>query len=305
MSDNANVIFGRTARMLREAGGLSQEKSAERIGITYQYLSAIENGKENFTVGVLESIARAFGLDVPSFTDKAYGGDCPIPMVKPEFFIRSAALPPKMTASHVSAALNETHRVVRSINSNLTKVSGRPLSAYIRANNFCAIVSNILCDSFSHLTPYHHNHDQRNPDLVCKTADGKTISSLEVKSTIRPGKGGKSHNGHSGWHVVACFNLNKETGDILFAHVMFAELVGHDRHNADWKYAGSKVRAHTGSQRTEAYTTTPAGTAKLRHGTVYLDTSLINISRWRTHASQRPPHSPFAIRRTEPQTRTR
>ena len=95
-----------------------------------------------------------------------------------------------------------------------------------------------------------------------------------------------------------CFHISiKENGDILFAHVMFAELIGHDRQNADWKYVGSKVNAETGSQRTETYTTTPAGTAKLRHGTVYLDTSLINIFRWRTDASQpAPPQSPFTKR---------
>ena len=297
MTDNASVIFGRTARALRESIGLSQEKLAERIGITYQYLSAIENGKENFTVGVLESIARAFGLDIPAFIDKAYVDDRPIPAVKPEFFIRTAPLPPNMTVAHVAAALNETHKVIRFINSNLTKISGRPLPAYIQANNFSGIVSNILCASFSRLTPYRHNHDQRYPDLVCKTAGGKTIAGLEVKSTIRPGKGGESHNGHSGWHVIACFNLNKEKGDILFAHIMFAELIGHDLRNADWKYVGSKVNAETGIQRTETYTTTPAGTAKLRHGTVYLDTSLINISRWRTDASQlAPPQSPFTKR---------
>ena len=297
MPDNVKVIFGRTARLLRESSGLSQERIAERIGITYQYLSAIENGKENFTVGVLESIARAFGLDIPAFIDKAYVDDRPMPALKPEFFIRDALLPLNMTVAHVAAALNETHKVVRFINSNLIKISGRPLPSYIQANNFSGIVSNILCDSFSRLTPYRHNHDQRYPDLVYKTAGGKTIAGLEVKSTIRPGKGGESHNGHSGWHVIACFNLNKENGDILFAHVMFAELIGHDRQNADWKYVGCKVNAETGSQRTETYTTTPAGTAKLRHGTVYLDAALIDISRWRTDTSQSAPRqSPFKKR---------
>lgn len=299
MSDSANAVLGRTARTLRESTGLSQEKLAERIGITYQYLSAIENGKENFTVGILESIARAFKLDIPAFIDMAYGDNRPFTAVKAEFFIRNASLPPDMTIAHVAATLNETHKIIRFVNSNLAKISGRPLSAYIQANNFSGIVSNVLCDSFSRLTPYCHNHDQRYPDLVNKMAGGKTIAGLEVKSTIRPGKGGESHNGHSGWHVIACFKLNKANGDILFTHIMFANLIGHDRRNADWKYVGSKVNLKTGSQRTETYTTTPAGTAKLRHGTVYLDTSLIDISRWRTDASRPAPHqSPFTIRRS-------
>jgi hypothetical protein len=130
--------------------------------------------------------------------------------------------------------------------------------------------------------------------LVCKTKSGTTLAGLEVKSTIRPGKGGESHNGHSGWHMVACFKLDKESGDILFVHVMFAELIGHGQENADWKYVGSKVNEKTGSQRTETYTTTPGGNAKLRHGTVHLDTSLINISRWRMDSVLPAPfHSPF------------
>ena len=294
MSTEAKVTIGRMIRLLREAGGLSQEKLAERAGITYQYLSAVENGKENFTVGILESIATALGIEFPSLIERAYTDPAPIPSVKPDCFIPGAALPPELCASHIESALNETHKVVRLINTTLKRVSGRPLSAYIQGNNFSGIVSNILCDSFSRLTPYKHNHDQRYPDLVCKTDDNHTLAGLEVKSTIRPGKGGESHNGHSGWHIVACFALDKESGDIRFIHVMFADLIGHDQPNADWKYVGSKVNEDTGSQRTETYVTTGVGTAKLRHGTVYLDTDAVNIARWRTSPDvTAPAHSPF------------
>lgn len=75
---------------------------------------------------------------------------------------------------------------------------------------------------------------------------------------------------------------------------MFADLVGHGRANGDWKYVGSKVNKDTGSQRTETYVTTGAGTAKLRHGSVYLDTEFVNIVRWRTSPDVKAPaHSPF------------
>ncbi len=294
MNTDAKVAIGRTIRLLRETCGLSQEKLAEKAGITYQYLSAVENGKENFTVGILESIAKAMGTELPSLIEKAYADPTPIPTVKATGFITGATMPPELLATHVESALNETHKVIRLINTTLKRVSGRPLSAYIQGNNFSGIVSNILCDSFSRLTPYKHNHDQRYPDLICKTKANRTVAGLEVKSTIRPGKGGESHNGHSGWHVVACFNLNKESGDIQFIHVMFADLIGHDRTNADWKYVGSKVNEDTGSQRTETYVTTGIGTTKLRHGTVYLDADIVNIARWRISAAVRAPaHSPF------------
>lgn len=294
MNVEAKSALGRMIRHLREGQGLSQEKLAEKAGITYQYVSAVENGKENFTIGILESVAKALGTDVPGLVEKAYEEALPIPTVKATGFISGVALPPELLSRHVEAALNETHRVIRLINSNLKRVSGRPLSAYIQSNNFSGIVSNILCDSFSRLTPYKHNHDQRYPDLVCKSKDKRTIAGLEVKSTIRQGKGGESHNGHSGWHVIACFALDKDSGDIRFIHVMFADLIGHDRANADWKYVGSKVNKDTGSQRTETYVTTGAGTTKLRHGTVYLDAHEVQMSHWRISADVPVPVcSPF------------
>lgn len=299
MGGEAKRSIGRIIRLLREAAGLSQEKLAERAGITYQYLSTIENGKENVTVGVIESVAAALGLPFAALVERAFTDDAPLPAVRKDFFIRGAPLPPRLSLADVEAALNETHNVVRLVNATLRRVSGRPLASYIQGNNFSGIVSNILCDSFSRLTPYKHNHSQRYPDLICRAADGRVIAGLEVKSTIRPGKGGESHNGHSGWHVVACFSLDRDSGDISFVHVMFADLTGHDKPHADWKYVGSKVDQTTGSQRTETYVTTGAGTAKLRHGTVYLDIERIKIARWRTCPDVRcPPHSPFSKRKS-------
>lgn len=285
MSTNANFIIGQAIRRLREADSLSQNKLAEQAGITYQYLSAVENGKENFTIGILESLARALGLQVDTLIDRAYADTCPLPTVQSKCFIPNAPLPPELTQAHLATALNETHKVVRLINTTLIKASGRPLSAYIQGNNFSGIVSNILTDSFSRFTPYKHNHDQKYPDLIYKNTRDKLVAGLEVKTTIRPGKGGESHNGHSGWHVIACFSLDSKNGDILFVHVMFADLIGHGKPNADWKYVGSTVNKVTGSQRTETYNTTPIGTAKLRHGSAYLDSSAIDISRWRTDPS--------------------
>ncbi|HRJ08567.1 MAG TPA: helix-turn-helix transcriptional regulator [Prosthecobacter sp.] len=291
---DAKKTLGKAIRQLREALMLSQEKLAENAGITYQYLSAVENGRENFTIGILESLAGALGTSTASLVAHAFNPNPePPPKVARPFFIKDASLPPGLTFQDLEKALNETQGVIRMINATLIQVTARPLSAYIQRNNFSGIVSNILCDSFSRFTPFKHNHDQRYPDLIHKTPDGEKVG-LEVKSTIRPGKGGESHNGHSGWHVVACFSLDETNGEIEFVHVMFADLIGHGKARADWKYVGSNVNADTGSQRTETYTTTPAGTAKLRHGTVYLNSKKISIARWRTDKSiPAPPSSPF------------
>lgn len=291
---DAKTTLGRAVKALRESRGLSQENLAEAADITYQYVSNVENGKQNFSIGVLESLAGALGLALPALVETAYVSPKPPPLVEPKYFVKGAALPPGLTLVQVEKALNETHRIIRLINTTLTKVADRPLSSCIQGNNFSGIVSNILCDSFSRLTPYKHNHDQKYPDLVRPQSGGAHPAGLEVKATIRPGKGGESHNGHSGWHVIACYELNAATGDICFIHVMFADLHGHDRSRADWKYVGSAVNKETGSQRTKTYTTTPAGTAKLRHGTAYLNSEKINISRWRTDPSVAAPRgSPF------------
>lgn len=288
------TIIGQAIRALREAAGYSQEKLAEKAGITYQYLSAVENGKENFSIGILEALAVGLGTDLESLVATAYHFNDRPPVLSPEFFIKGAPLPAGLTLPDLTSALNETHKIVRLVNATLIKVVGRPLPGFIQRNNFSGIVSNILCDSFSRLSAYKHNHDQRYPDLVCKSKSGEPVGGLEVKTTIQAGKGGESHNGHSGWHVVACFAPNEETGDIRFIHVMFADLVGHGKPGADWAYVGSKKNEATGSQRTETYNTTPVGTAKLRHGSVYLDTSAIDISRWRTAPEcAAPVHSPF------------
>jgi transcriptional regulator with XRE-family HTH domain len=294
---DAKTTLGRAIRARREAAGISQEKLAEKADITYQYLSALENGKENFSIAVLESLAGALGTRVDELVASAYQTEEAPAKVDPGFFVPGAPLPPGLTVADLSAALDETHHVVRLLNTTLMKVGGRPLAGFIQRNNLSGIVSNILCDSFSRLTAYKHNHEQRYPDLVWKDRKRGREVGLEVKSTIRPGKGGESHNGHSGWHVVACFELNETNGDIRCVHVMFADLVGHGKAGADWRYMRSKVNAETGSQRTETYMTTPGGTAKLRHGTAYLDPSRIDFSRWRTAPEiQAPTHSPFQLK---------
>jgi len=196
---DAKITIRRTIRLLRESSGLSQEKLAEQAGITYQYLSAVENGKENFTIGILEALAGALGVGVAPLIIQAYESQFALPpRVEPAYFIPDAPLLPGLHFEQLGTVLNETHQVVILINTTLMKMSQRPLPAYIQSNNFSGIVSHILCDSFSRLTPYKHYHDQRYPDLVYKNARGRQLAGLEVKSTIRPGKEGESHNGHSG-----------------------------------------------------------------------------------------------------------
>lgn len=68
----AQKILGAGIRALREQRSLSQESLSDRAGISYQYLSGIENGRENFTIQVLESLANALEMPLEALVAMAY-----------------------------------------------------------------------------------------------------------------------------------------------------------------------------------------------------------------------------------------
>ena len=178
--------------------------------------------------------------------------------------------------------MNATQSIVARINTNLLVSGAKPLPEYIQGNNFSGLVSNVFCDALNDHSPYKHNSHQSYPDLVNPAIkQGAKPAGLEVKSTIQIGKGGESHNGHSGWHLIACFKIEPQSGNVRFIHLMFAVLNGHNQPEADWTYVGSKVNATTGSRRTETYNTTLAGTTKLRDGSIFLDPKAVDFKRWR------------------------
>ncbi len=276
-------MIGRYIRRLREEKNVSQDALARASGISYQYLSGVENGRENFSIGVLEAISRSLETDLPKLVTLAFAaadGET-YPTVNPDYFRHDVPLPDPLTVEQVKDALDETQRVIFLINTALTSIGARPLTNYVQGNNFSGLVSNILCDSFSQLTPFKHNSHQAYPDLIAKGRPTGGSIGLEVKTTIQIGKGGESHNGHSGWHLIGCFQINQATGNIRFVHVMFAVLNGHQMADSDWNYVGSKVNVETGSRRTETYITNLYGTTKLRDGSVYLDPTVIQHRRWR------------------------
>lgn len=281
---DAKTVIGNFVRRLREQKKLTQDELASQIGITYQYLSGLENGRENFSISILESLGKALNCPLPQLVAGAFAGPTAISAgeTNPDFFRSEVPLPPGFKIVHLQRAMNETQRIVSLINANLLASGAKSLPRYIQGNNFSGLVSNMLCDAIHENSPYKHNSDQVYPDLVNPkiSAKGKPVG-LEVKSTIQVGKGGESHNGHSGWHLVACFMIDPKIGSIRFVHVMAAVLNGHNQPEPDWVYVGSKVNVDTGSRRTETYNTTLIGTTKLRDGSVYLDPTAINFKRWR------------------------
>ena len=69
---DSKVTIGRFIRRLREQKQLTQEQLANKTGITYQHLSGMENGRENFTIDLLESLARTLACPLPQFIAGAF-----------------------------------------------------------------------------------------------------------------------------------------------------------------------------------------------------------------------------------------
>jgi transcriptional regulator with XRE-family HTH domain len=281
----AQELIGAYLRSIREQRGLTLESLAGQAGVTYQYLSSLERGKENFSIQVLERLAAALQSSLKAIIIEAFEDveHLQAPKVNPAFFRPNVPLPEDLTLLHLEAALNQTQSILGLINRNMLLEVGRPLRDFIQGNNFSGLVSNIFSDAMDANSPYKHNHDQRYPDLINKAANNGYGVGLEVKATINVGKGGESHNGHSGWHTVVCYEITD--AGIQFIHVMFAVLNGHMEQDPDWQYLGSRENSETGSRRTETYTTVLKGTTKLRDGTIFLDPNKVNFKRWRQERS--------------------
>jgi transcriptional regulator with XRE-family HTH domain len=56
--------FGQRVKTLRKEKGMSQEELAEKSGLNRPYISAIEQGKRNVSLEVMEKLAVAMGLEM-------------------------------------------------------------------------------------------------------------------------------------------------------------------------------------------------------------------------------------------------
>lgn len=63
------VLLGRRIKEIRKRRRLSQEQLAERAGISSQYVSNIERGKENPTLDLLFSLANALKVPLGEMCD--------------------------------------------------------------------------------------------------------------------------------------------------------------------------------------------------------------------------------------------
>lgn len=63
---NIQKLLGMNVRFLREVKGWSQDKLSEESGLHRTYLSGIERGVRNPTIGIVDQIAQC--LEVPVST---------------------------------------------------------------------------------------------------------------------------------------------------------------------------------------------------------------------------------------------
>lgn len=175
--------------------------------------------------------------------------------------------------------MRRTSDYISALNAKSIELGAGPMTSMIQKNSFSGIVSNALTKFLDRHTAYTDNSDYAYPDLVGPT------TGLEVKVAINPSKGGESHNGHCGWHMIASFEIIEDR--LVWTCVRFALLKGITQPDSDWKYSKSTVNS-SGSQRTETYTTTSVGRTKFLEGIAYLDRSLVpGWSKWKRDKNYR------------------
>ena len=62
MEKNIEILFGLAIRRFREKSGLSQEGFADVAGIHRTYVSSIERGKVQVSIGIAQQLAIALGV---------------------------------------------------------------------------------------------------------------------------------------------------------------------------------------------------------------------------------------------------
>ena len=71
--------FGVLVRRLRSERGYSQEEFAFRVGLHQTYVSSVERGERNVTIGTADRIARALGTTLAGmFSELERGPDGPV-----------------------------------------------------------------------------------------------------------------------------------------------------------------------------------------------------------------------------------
>lgn len=102
---DAKKLIGLRIKELRRSKGLSQERLAEKIGISSKYLSSIERGRENPTLDTFLKLASALNIELPEVFNVSH--------VKPSKDLR--VFISRLTKSSDEERLRLTAKVVKAI----------------------------------------------------------------------------------------------------------------------------------------------------------------------------------------------
>jgi transcriptional regulator with XRE-family HTH domain len=72
MEKNIEILFGQAVRRYREKTGLSQEAFADVAGIHRTYVSSIERGKVQVSIGIAHQLAAALGVPLSRISNGSY-----------------------------------------------------------------------------------------------------------------------------------------------------------------------------------------------------------------------------------------
>ncbi len=75
--DDLRTVFGHNLRAARTKAGLTQTQLAERTGLTQQYVSWVEAGHANITLGTMTALARVVDEDVVALLQRGRGRTAP------------------------------------------------------------------------------------------------------------------------------------------------------------------------------------------------------------------------------------
>jgi|SRR5271165_2810352 len=70
VSDDLPTLFGKNLREARIKANLTQAQVAERTGLTQQYVSLVEAGHQNITLGTMTALAKVVDQDVRTLLRK-------------------------------------------------------------------------------------------------------------------------------------------------------------------------------------------------------------------------------------------
>ena len=68
---DAQLLFAQNMRRIRKAKGLTQEAVAEAAELHPNYISSVERGERNISIGNIERIAKALGVPMAELVSEA------------------------------------------------------------------------------------------------------------------------------------------------------------------------------------------------------------------------------------------